>query len=119
MSAEPTWRVYLQEWLTVYTAGYMGDPGKRECWEHFDRKYAGRVQLEDRKVVSEAPGWFPALKLRLFNRRGEFKDPAEADREATRIFDPPAGCTPEVVRRGSAEEQALLDYGKKMLPDAG
>lgn len=114
MNSEPTWRVYLREWLTVYTAGYMGDVGEQECLEHFAAKYAGRVRDEDRKVVSAAPDWWPVLKLNLWNLKGEYRDrnPAADLLQAM-------GSNGHLVRRGSDEEKELLAYGKKMLPDAG
>jgi len=112
MSAEPAWRVYLPEWLAVYTAGYMGDPGEQECRKYFARKYGGRVRDEDWRVRPGGPDGWPVLEVRLPNLRGEFKDEAEA-----------TDCWIELpharmVRRGSAEERELLDYGKKKLPDA-
>lgn len=113
MNTEPTWRVYLAEWLVVHSC--EGD--SPECWDHFAEKYAGRVRDEDRRVRVTDTG--QRLELRLPNLKGEFKDKAEADRLATELFESPSGCVPEVVPRGSEQEKALLDYGKKMLPDAG
>src|SRR6185437_6577525 len=70
MSAEPAWRVYLPEWLAVYTAGYMGDPGEQECRKYFARKYGGRVRDEDWRVRPGGPDGWPVLEVRLPNLRG-------------------------------------------------
>jgi hypothetical protein len=119
VSTEPTWRVYLTEWLTVYTAGYMGDAGEQDCLAHFARKYAGRVRDEDRRVTRTGPAFWPALQLRLPNRRGEFKDYSDALEHASSLMDVFKDGPCDVVQRGSAEERELLEYGKKKLPDAG
>lgn len=117
MSAEPTWRVYLREWLTVYTSDYNGERGMAECLQHLTQKYAGRVRVEDWQTVVADPmrpdGSARWLKLRLPNLRGEFKDRAEAMDWCIQL--PHA----QLVQRGSDEEKELLAYGKKMLPDAG
>lgn len=119
MSTEPTWRVYLTEWLTVFTAGYMGLSGEQECRDHFDGKYAGRVRDADWRVSRSGPAFWPVLQLRLPNRRGEFKDHNDALKLASSLMDGYQDGPCDIARRGSPEEQELLDYGKKKLPDAG
>jgi hypothetical protein len=119
VSTEPTWRVYLTEWLTVYTADFMGSPGEQDCWDHFAGKYAGRVREKDREVASSAPDWWPVLRLRLPNLRGEFKDHGDALDLASELMDGHKDGPCDLVRRGSDEEKALLEYGKKMLPEQG
>ena len=125
---DATWRVYLCEWLIVWTSDADGPEGLDQCWDHFERTYKGRVRGEDRRVVpaiiGAEPGGHPyCLQLWLPNLRGEHKDRDLADCLADEIAEAPpyggAGLWLEVVQRGSAEEQVLLDYGKKMLPDAG
>jgi hypothetical protein len=120
VSTEPTWRAYLAEWLTVYTSDGLGADGLRECKEHFDRKYAGRV-AEIGRIVDPGPARLEpqrkCLQTRLWNLKGEFKDEADA----VLMLGQHAGLeeSPRVVQRGSAEEKSLLEYGKKMLPGAG
>lgn len=118
MSTEPTWRVYLREWLAVYSC--EGD--SPECWDHFAAKYAGRVRDEDRRVRVTDTG--QRLELSLWNRRGEFKDSEDAKMLALDLevgwHGPHLDSGPcRVVQRGSDEEKELLAYGKKKLPDAG
>jgi hypothetical protein len=123
---EPTWKVYLAEWLTVYTSDRVGqEAGEAECREYFTGKYAGRVRDADwrftvflpdaESLVSDRP---VCLQLRLPNLHGEFKDYSDAVQAASELLDDRGG-TAHVVQRGSAEERALLDYGKKKFPDAG
>jgi hypothetical protein len=111
MSENATWRVYLPEWLIVYSSNAFTEQGKAECLQHFADRYAGRVREEDWRVVcsvtSKPGGWPYLLELRLPNLRGEFKD-----RQDVPVYDAEDAY---LVRRGSAEEQALLEYGKKML----
>lgn len=127
-STEPTWRVYLREWLIVWTSDADGPEGVDECWDYFARKYKGRVREEDRRVVDAITGRQGSagpqcLQLWLPNLKGEFKDRTDADKLADALAaDPPyegAGLFVGVIQRGSAEERELLEYGRKMLPDAG
>lgn len=129
MPDEPTWRVYLSEWLTVYISDADGPEGVDECWDYFASRYRGRVAVEDLRVMATSPdrpgsGAYPyCLQLWLPNLKGEFKDRDLADKLADEIAEVPpyggAGLMLAVVQRGSDEEKALLEYGKKMLPDAG
>lgn len=115
MSTEPTWRVYLSEWLTVYTSDQLEVPGQEECKAAYARKYGGRVRQEDVRIkpAGRLRPSHQALQLRLPNLKGEFKDRTEAADLLQAM-----GSGGWLVRRGSPEEQELLDYGKKMLPDA-
>lgn len=126
MSTEPTWRVYLPEWQFVYTSDVLGEPGIDECLIFYRQRYEGRVREEDWRTVPAvmgARGPQPqALQLRLPNLRGEFKDYDTAVEWASHLADQiPSGdqVAVVVVQRGSVEERELLEYGKKMLPDAG
>ncbi len=114
--SDATWRVYLPEWVTFYTSDATGPEGQAECQAYFERKYKGRVRDEDWRVVPSIHGMELArspysVQLCLPNLRGEFKDRMDA-------LALPSGHSPEarIVQRGSAEEQALLEYGVKMLP---
>ncbi len=121
MSTEPTWRVYLHEWLAVYTSDATGRDGVAECSDVFRRKYRGRVRDEDWRVVIPGPAARDqprCVQLRRPNLHGEFKDYSDAVQLASELLDDRGG-TAHVVQRGSDEERELLDYGRKMLPDAG
>jgi len=118
MSENATWRVYLPEWLTVYTSDASGSlDGGLDCLSWFRRSYSGRVRLEDHRVVpaaaaAEMDSYRPyCLQLRLPNLKGEFKDRNQAADLLQAM-----GGTDGLVRCGSPQEQALLDYGRKMLP---
>jgi len=119
-SPDATWRVYLAEWLIVYTSDELEVIGQRECEAVFARKYQGRLRDGDWRIRN--PGAFRpgrrVLQLRLPNLKGEYKDNADAVALASELMDahPDGPC--DVVHRGSAGEQALLDYSRKMLPDA-
>lgn len=116
MSAdEPTWRVYAPEWLTVYTSDQLEVTGHQECKDHFAAKYQGRVRPEDMRIrgAGVLRPQQQALQLRLPNLKGEHKDRQVAMDHYTGL--PHAA----LVQRGSLEEQVLLDYGKKMLPQTG
>jgi hypothetical protein len=115
VSTEPTWKVYLPEWLAVYTAGAFGISGEAECKYVFDRRFAGRVREEDWRL--EAGSVTSRLELRLPNLHGEFKHYSDAVGLASELVDDRGGVA-HVVQRGSPEEKALLEYGKKKLPDA-
>ena len=58
------------------------------------------------------------MQLRLPNLQAEFKEEATANLLARKVRDD-LELSPQVVQRGSEQEQALLDYGKKMLPVTG
>jgi hypothetical protein len=106
------WRVYLKEWLIVYTSDRLEDYGQQECRDHFTKNYEGRIWPEDVQVraVSQ-PGPQPqVLEFRLWNRHGEYKDRTGADELASVL----EGSV--VVQRGSEDEQELLGYSRKMLP---
>lgn len=120
---EAPWRVYLAEWVTVWTSDAAGPEGKAEALQHFRGKYRGRVRDEDWGVVPafagrelECPPY--CVRLRLPNLQGEFKEEATANLLARKVRDD-LELSPQVVQRGSEQEQALLDYGKKMLPVTG
>lgn len=122
MTEDVTWRLYRAEWLIVYTSDQTGQDGKAECRAAYARKYGGRVRPEDVRVVPAIMGRLGGdgphcVQLRLPNLKGEFKNPEDALALGQELA--AAGSTCDLVRRGSPEEQALLDYGKKMLPDAG
>jgi hypothetical protein len=125
MSTEPTWKVYLPEWLIVYTSDAAGGlEGGAECRQHFHGKHRGRVRGEDWRVVPAIAGAERerhrpyCLQLRLPNLHGEFKDYSDAVQLASELVDDRGGVA-HVVQRGSPEERELLDYGRKMLPGAG
>lgn len=116
------WRVYLPEWLTVYTSDQMGEAGIAECQSHFAVKYEGRVHRED-VVVTLARAGRPSpacLKLRLPNLKAEHKDHDLAQVWLQgMVSDMPEdtrGGWIGLVQRGSDEEKELLAYGVKMLP---
>ena len=113
------WRVYMDEWLIVWTGDAPGPEGQAECLSHFQVKYQGRVRERDWRVVPGIRGVELArapycLQLRLPNLRGEYKDQDCALAQVASVSCP--GRNAEVVRRGSAQERELLDYGRKMLP---
>lgn len=112
------WRVYLAEWVTVWTSDAVGLEGQAEALQYWREKYRGRVRDEDWRVVPafagrelECPPY--CVRLRLPNLQAEYKDAADARWS----FTTHAGQdeAPRVVQRGSPEEQALLDYSRKML----
>ncbi len=122
---DATWRVYLAEWLTVYTSDATGGAGADECEGYFAAKYEGRVRDEDWRIedLNRSPLFHVQLQLWLPNLRGEYKDRRDAEKAADALAaDPPydgAALFIKVVQRGSPEERELLNYGRKMLPDAG
>ena len=116
-----SWRVYLTEWLTVYTSDEVEVLGAGECRDVYSRKYAGRVRSADWRISSarEIRPSPRCLQLRLPNLCGEFKDHNDALELASRLMDGHKDGPCDLVRRGSDEEKELLEYGKKKLPDAG
>ena len=106
-SPDATWRVYLAEWLIVWTSDADGPEGVDECWDYFERKYKGRVREEDRRVVPAiigrgggATGPY-CVQLRLPNLQGEYKDEADArELSVERVL--MAGEAVSAVQRGSA-----------------
>ena len=46
------WRVYLAEWVTVWTSDAAGPEGQAEALQHFRGKYRGRVRDEDWRVAA-------------------------------------------------------------------
>jgi hypothetical protein len=123
VAAPPTWRVYVTEWVTAYTSDGTDEAGAAETRAWLEATYAGRVQAEDLELVlitaKQDDGPFsPAHvsgRVRKPNLRGEWKNREDADEHAARI-EAAEDVIPEVVGAGTQEEQALLDYGKRMLP---
>lgn len=110
------WRVYLRDWVVVYTSDELEVPGRRECEAVYAEKYAGRVQTEDWRIrpAGQMRPSHQCLQLFLPNLKGEY-----GDRNPAADLLQAMGSGGWLVRRGSAEEQELLDYGKKMLPVTG
>lgn len=110
-------KVYLPEWLTVYTSEEVGDKGRQECEVYFSSKYEGRVRQEDigyEATSAYSPDQWPwRLKLQLPNIKGEFKTRVLAEEYVRR-----QGWQDRarVVARNSRDEYALKDYGVKKLP---
>lgn len=110
------YRVWVPEWLVVFTSSASGESGLLEAQQHFASKYDERVRAEDVRYEStsaSAPAEYPArLLLRLPNVKGEFKfrDAAESYAQGK------DGST--VVARNSREEYALREYSIKKLSRA-
>ena len=117
------WRVYLAAWVTVWTSDAVGPGGQAEALQHFGEKYRGRVRDEDWRVTcsvtSTMGGWPYLLELFVPNLQAEFKDPLDALGLAGVLRVDSGEEIPQVVQRGSPEEQELLDYSRKMLPATG
>jgi hypothetical protein len=108
-----TFMVYLPEWQVRHTSEELEVMGQKECKDHFEQNYAGRVREEDWQVRG-AGNFRPqrqVLRLRLPNLKGECKDEAEAEALRSGLGDQAV-----LVARGSAEERELLSYGKRRLP---
>ena len=118
MEPQAVWRVYLPEWSIVYTSKARGHAGGRECRDVFAERYGGRVREGDwleAPVSSQDPdSWEWTLQLRLPNRRGEFRDYADAAALAGEL-----GGEARIVARFSDEEKQLLAYGTRLLHDGG
>jgi hypothetical protein len=122
-----TWRVYVTEWVTVYTSDAADEAGGAEAAQFLKDTYAGRVRPEDVRLAVPPSGFMEELaglppaemqvtaQVRRPNLRGEWKARDFADDHAARICQE-EGVTPSVVGTGTPEEQALIDYGKRMLP---
>jgi len=114
MEPQEVWRVYQPEWLTAYTTGALGDLGEAEAHSFFRVMYLGKVRQDEYRVepVSQDGKWEYRLVLGLPNRKGEFRDRAEADHLAGEL-----GAEAVVVARFSQEEKRLLSYGSRLLHD--
>lgn len=115
------WCVYSQEWLAVYSSDMIGLAGRNECQGVYIRRYEGRIREHDTRLQpwsetsSNAYPWM--LELRLWNLRGEFVSQALGERFVTAnnlAADGPDRAP--VVRKNSAADRALREYGQKMLP---
>jgi|HubBroStandDraft_2_1064218.scaffolds.fasta_scaffold611649_1 hypothetical protein len=123
VASPPTWRVYVTEWVTVYTSDGTDEAGAAETRAWLEATYAGRVQIEDLGLVLLTTKQDDDLsspvqvsgQVRKPNLRGEWKYREDADDHAARIR-AAEDVTPAVAGAGTQEEQALLDYGKRMLP---
>jgi hypothetical protein len=110
------YRVYLDEWIIVYTSQARGDDGVQECEDAFAERWKGRVQDGHHRIIpasSRNPGqWESQVQLRLPNRRGEYAARENAEKLARDL-----GPGARIVERWSPEEDALLSYGKRRLRD--
>lgn len=102
------YRVYQRQWLTVYPSQGTGSNGREECEHVLAEKYSGRVDQQDARIEKQESNHY-ALKLFLPNFQGEFTAPDAAEELRSGRGD---GAV--LVMQGSEEEQALLDYGRRM-----
>ena len=122
MSTDAPWRVYMDEWMAVWTSDALGPEGRAECLRHFQGKYQGRVREQDWRVVAAIFGMEmqrspSCVQLYAPNLQGEYKDRDYALAQVDSLDC--LGRDAEMVQRGSDREQVLLDYSRKMLRDAG
>jgi hypothetical protein len=115
--AQPAvWRVYLPEWVAVYTSHATGEEGRIECESHYREHYHGKVRDSDWRTVSASPdspdGWQYLLQVRLPNRKGEWSDPRDAERQADGL-----GPLAQVAARFSDKERQITSYGTRRLRD--
>lgn len=103
------WRVYLQDWVIVYTSDEIGEKGVAEAQKLFSEKYLGRVRSAHVAIYSHGPKYSAVLKLYLPLLRGEFKSRDAAQDEADVL----GGA--EVVQRNSAADYKLREYGVKKV----
>ncbi len=120
MDTEPvSWRIYRDEWITMYVAFEHADQTPIErATAHFDQYYQGRVLARDVEYeIDNTTYGQPAaiLRLRLPNLRGEWKPRELAQEFADRSFAGEENVM--VVATDSREEQDLKGYGVKMLPE--
>ncbi len=106
------WRVYKPEWSVVYTSDGDGEDGRKECRRRYDAVYAGRVRLEDCRVVPlslTGPEWWPwMMELHLPVMKGEYSNRPLALGHAHKIDG-------VVVLEGSRADRKLLNYSWQML----
>lgn len=115
---DATWRLYVREWVCVYTSTASGTEGQDECRELFEKTYRGRVLDSEWRVVQGSHALFAWLELFLPNLAGEFRDWAAADELSDELAEvnSPAALSVFIVQRGTREERELLDYGRRRLP---
>ena len=107
------YRVYQWQWVTVYPSQETGSNGREECEQVLAEKYAGRVGEDDARIEDREDGGY-ALQLFRPNFQGEFTAP-----EAAEELRSGRGDSAVLVQHGSAEEQDLLDYSRRMQPGGG
>jgi|SRR5215475_9231837 len=107
-----TWCVYRREWTEVYRNGTL--MGREACRQAYLKGWAGKVGPEEWRLVTagmrEPFSW--TLEIMLPNLKGEYKDQKRAEVLQKEL---PGSV---VVLWGSKEEEALLDYGTRMLKSA-
>jgi hypothetical protein len=107
-----TWCIYQREWVAVFRNGSL--IGRTACVQAFKLDWEGKVGPDEWRLRSsgkkEPLTW--TLEVFLPNLKGEFKDKKVAEAHAR----PMKGSV--VVRWGSKEEAALLDYGVEQLKSA-
>lgn len=112
------WRVYMWEWVAVYTSDVAGDDGYTECWDYYGSAYEGRLRLDGYRVSDPVPGTLCVLEINRPNLCGEYKIRERAEDHGDELASQFAGeHGVHVVARNSPQERALLDYGIKKLRD--
>jgi hypothetical protein len=110
-----TWKVYVKDWLIVFTSPTDSELGMAECSVVFDDKFDGRVKESDSRITPMFDTGLTKyyLELRLWNPVGEFKTEELAKDFAVSVYT----AHPEflIVGRNSRDEQVLQDYGKVKL----
>jgi hypothetical protein len=107
------YRVYQWQWVTVYPSQGTGSNGLEECGRVLAEKYAGRVGEDDARIEEREDGGY-ALQLFRPNLQGEF-----TASEAAEELRSGRGDGAVLAGQGSAEEQNLLDYSRRMQPGGG
>jgi hypothetical protein len=114
---QSTWRVYVKEWLQDDS-----DCTRESLEERFQAKYGGRLEDDDWRIVGDDE--FPEnpmeffLQVRLWNVKGEWKYPDEAEEHARLLREVGGHPEAEAVARNSRREHVLMSYGKLMLKEA-
>jgi hypothetical protein len=130
MTADATWKVYVQDWIIAYTSDGEDEEGLRECETVLAQRWAGRVEPHDFYI--QFAGRRYVIWLRTYQLQGEWRDEAAAVLHQQAFLansrDSHNGPLddglelrlpglPVVVRSGSPEERRLTEYGQKMLPE--
>lgn len=108
-----TWRVWVKDWVAVFTSDADGPAGETECAEHFVRKYLGTVLPTEHRIKGTLL-WPATLELYLPTVVEETKDYDKAralhgalvlKRQATWM-----------TEFGQPKDKELESYGKRKLP---
>jgi hypothetical protein len=113
-----SFKVYMWDWIAVYTSDSDGNAGTVECLETYSDKYQGTVRDNQHRIEPAGESWPSSLLLYVPALQGEFSDEADAEKHQGRLRSVMGNANETqvaIVVAGSDADKYLATYGKRKL----